>query len=374
MDIAASRTRDTRYYIDDGNVILLVEDVLFRVFGDMLQLPKPPGEQASSQIEGLSDDNPITIPQVKASAFRHLLLLLYGLITDRVYQALVTEVTDDKQRTITAFRSYLDISSLAHRFCMLEIEKWALNQFRRVLASPIRMAELPWVHGELLDALAYTKLLDDPEMVLEVRNFIGCHLQMPRARSSRSWGLFSKQATASAINTLKCLYKDDTLKTIDPALFGLVFCSVLSEGHTSSLWTALTLEDRSKLLAAQVYLTPLPLAKVHLSWIKNPAEVPSALKKEDCATCFQKCSDQFVATTFPYIFDAAYVERLQANTPLTGILALRELPKRRRDLSQLFQTPWGCEKDCGGHLLRALDCKIDSVFTELCHSYHDKIR
>ncbi|KAG8740558.1 hypothetical protein FRC12_015954 [Ceratobasidium sp. 428] len=390
-EVATNPTHDAKYYFDDGSVIFLVEDVLFKVhtsrlvsesqvFRDMFQLPKAAGEGSPPQPEGSSDNNPIGIPQIKASAFRHLLLFLYGFITDPIYQALVAEVVDDKQRTVTAFKSYLDISSLAHRFCMPATEKWALRQLWRVLASPTRLAELKWDPVELLDGLSHAKVLDDSEMEYEVRNLIGCHLQAPQTRSSprrRStlvslWG----PNTHVAINSnMISLYKNHNLKVVDPALFGHVFCSVLSEGYKSSTWADLAVEDRSKLLAAQVYLTPLPLASLHLNWAKKPVEIFITIKPEARAACFSTCSDQFVDIIFPVVFDALYLERLQANTPLTGILALRELPKRRRDLlQQINQNLSGCGKDCGKLIIHALDHNIDLAFEELCRSYHDKIR
>ncbi|KAG9121898.1 hypothetical protein FRC07_001959, partial [Ceratobasidium sp. 392] len=304
VDKSIHPTRDTQYYFDDGNAIFLVENILFKpritphikihtsrlvphsqVFADMFQLPKLSGEKDSSQIEGLSDRNPISIPQIKAGAFRHLLLFFYGLIVDPAYQALVTEIIDDKQRTTTTFTSYLNISSLAHRFCMPKIEKWALQQFRRVLASPKRLTELTWDHNELLDALAQVKVFNDPEMEHEVRNLIGCHLQVPQARGAFDFwfaALAKNRAPSPPLNgTLVSLYKNCALKTVDPALFGFVFCSILSEGYTSSIWADLTLEDRSKLLAAQVYLTPLPFSQIHLNWAAKHVEVSSAIPQED---------------------------------------------------------------------------------------------
>ncbi|KAG8681060.1 hypothetical protein FRC08_015867, partial [Ceratobasidium sp. 394] len=76
-------TRDTTYYFNDQSLVLLVEDVLFRVdvsrlashseiFSGMLGLPSGP-----DGTEGTSDANPVRLPQIKAEEFRSLLYLFY---------------------------------------------------------------------------------------------------------------------------------------------------------------------------------------------------------------------------------------------------------------------------------------------------------
>lgn len=48
------------------------------LFDNMFHLPKVGVNDVSTQ-EGMSDDNPITIPEVEAEQFRNLLLLFYGM-------------------------------------------------------------------------------------------------------------------------------------------------------------------------------------------------------------------------------------------------------------------------------------------------------
>lgn len=76
-------TRHNEYYFEDGNVILLVESVLFslhrgvlrrhsELFLTMLSLPQSPSSQ-----EGLHDRTPILLPEVKSRDFERLLWILY---------------------------------------------------------------------------------------------------------------------------------------------------------------------------------------------------------------------------------------------------------------------------------------------------------
>ncbi|KDQ55181.1 hypothetical protein JAAARDRAFT_60131 [Jaapia argillacea MUCL 33604] len=80
------------YYFEDkvGTVTLLVEDTLFKVhpyylkrdsevFRDMFSCPQEPGTAS----EGLSDDRPITIPQITAVDFEQLLWVYYHFAVEQ---------------------------------------------------------------------------------------------------------------------------------------------------------------------------------------------------------------------------------------------------------------------------------------------------
>ncbi|KAL0952880.1 hypothetical protein HGRIS_007099 [Hohenbuehelia grisea] len=81
-------SRHAEYHIEDGNIILLVEKTLFKVhrhflvtqspvFKDMLGMPVST-EDEDVAVEGLSDDNPITLPGDKADDFASLLWMFYN--------------------------------------------------------------------------------------------------------------------------------------------------------------------------------------------------------------------------------------------------------------------------------------------------------
>jgi len=85
-------TRDADYYISDGNTVLLVENILFKVhrstltkdkstFDTMFSLPSDSSSDSSMTVgpEGESDDNPIHLQGDTAEEFRALLWALYAL-------------------------------------------------------------------------------------------------------------------------------------------------------------------------------------------------------------------------------------------------------------------------------------------------------
>lgn len=102
-DCVKLRRRHEKYYIPSGDVVFLVsrallhvyaftqtssqvEDIIFRVhryfflrdspvFRDMFSLPTPP--EPGTNVEGASDENPISLPQVTSKEFAHFLWLFY---------------------------------------------------------------------------------------------------------------------------------------------------------------------------------------------------------------------------------------------------------------------------------------------------------
>ncbi|QRV83196.1 hypothetical protein RhiJN_11212 [Ceratobasidium sp. AG-Ba] len=231
--------RDTKYYFEDGSVVFLVAKlsscILFAhtkiqrslltshstVFEDMFQFPKLESTCTPTPVpkEGTADENPIAIPQVTAVQFCHLLLFFYGNIIDPEYRSLVLDATDLSTHSPEIFKGFLDIASLANRFCMETVEAWALGQFKRVMQSCARITPLFASHADLLDALSYTKLTPDRDLEHDVRNMVQCYTH-------------SLKSTTNSVssNGIVLLYRDSLLKKQDPAVFGHMFCVLLSEG------------------------------------------------------------------------------------------------------------------------------------------------
>jgi len=118
------------YYLDDGNIVFLVEDILFRVhrffllrdsqvFRDMLSIPVPP---ASSSPEGSSDDNPIVLLQVKSADFALLLGIYYNPTFGH--------------KTIT-IEEWFSILALADKWQMETLHKFGICTIRRLQCGPV---------------------------------------------------------------------------------------------------------------------------------------------------------------------------------------------------------------------------------------------
>lgn len=151
-------------------------------------------------------------------------------ITDPEYLSLVSGATNESQHTPAAFECYLDIASLANRFCMVEIEEWARKQLAQVLCSSWQLSYLRWNPTSLLEGLWYSKLTHDREFEHNVRNLIECYVDFSPLSS-----LFD----SSRASSIAQFYTDSMLKKQDAALFGHIFCAVLSVGHQSSFWKKL---------------------------------------------------------------------------------------------------------------------------------------
>ncbi|CAE6386898.1 unnamed protein product [Rhizoctonia solani] len=141
--------RDPKLYYEDGSITFRVGDVLFKVSIDpsthraLLTAGNTKGSRVHTQnriqrfrkkifdvppkladaakARGTCDENPIIIPQVKASQFRMLMELIYRLHYINLFEC----DTNIWQQ----FVFYLNVSTLASRFAMGRIEKWARPEF-----------------------------------------------------------------------------------------------------------------------------------------------------------------------------------------------------------------------------------------------------
>ncbi|KAI0327139.1 hypothetical protein GY45DRAFT_1284362 [Cubamyces sp. BRFM 1775] len=124
----AQRHRD--YFFNDGNVVLQVESVLYKlhrsllekhspVFRELFTIPQSPGST-----EGCSEDNPIILAGVRATDFTRFLWLLYPPI-----------LGDCK---ITTVDEWLSVVDQADRWEMDSLREFAVNQLRQLYIEPIR--------------------------------------------------------------------------------------------------------------------------------------------------------------------------------------------------------------------------------------------
>ncbi|QRV97391.1 hypothetical protein RhiJN_25410 [Ceratobasidium sp. AG-Ba] len=327
-------------------------------------------QSAATGYPGSSDENPIVVPEVDANAFRNLLVMFYGIISDPLYQQFISDAADENLRNSDMFKRYLGIAVTSQQLRIDGLEDWARKQLNLVMSSPERLAGYNWDRDILIAGLSYAKQTWDTDLERNVRNLICCHLQ---ARG----GWLSGSPIVQVVNdTLVHFYQNPELKDDDPALFGFVFCSILSLGHKSSVWKNLTQEDRTKLMVSQVYLTPLPRTALHLGWIYHPSDLPDFINADRSTECSSECGKRFTTLVLRKTFTQDYLKRLESQAPLIGISALRELPRLRRDMITTMRKgdfSWEIETDCLERIMLWLDQKINIVFTTLGNSYHNKI-
>ncbi|KAK7681599.1 hypothetical protein QCA50_015332 [Cerrena zonata] len=149
-------TRDSTYYISDGNTVLLVENTLFRVHRSTLTKDKSAFEtmfQLSSETdsvrsdssmtvpqEGENDDNPIRLQGDTANEFRALLWALYALPHE-----LMVVNTEDANCT-----QLVNLARITHKYQFRSIESWALGALHTHYSNPNAFDSLPSSHPPAL--------------------------------------------------------------------------------------------------------------------------------------------------------------------------------------------------------------------------------
>ncbi|KAJ1301755.1 hypothetical protein OPQ81_008984 [Rhizoctonia solani] len=185
-------SRDEHYYFQDGNVILLVGNILFRLHTSLLSresemfrnmFSKPVRVGSSMSLDGLSetskkgkeggcDENPIIMPQLQPQPFRNFLLPIYGRPSDKEFRSLFKGIAEvENVQAVTTFIKIIDIVDLAHRFIASDVETWALSQLKSysrlietINAYPISSKS----HARLLN---YAKRTEDEELTLWTRHW-----------------------------------------------------------------------------------------------------------------------------------------------------------------------------------------------------------
>ncbi|KDQ17851.1 hypothetical protein BOTBODRAFT_171565 [Botryobasidium botryosum FD-172 SS1] len=150
--------RDERYYIPDGNTVILVENVLFKVHRSTLtsdssvfgtSLP-PPKSSKNPSPPGESDENPFVLGGETPENFRTLLWALYALYeSNSSCPKLVacslerTEVSPQDIAVLYAPGADLDmitrIASGAHKYNFVKLDSWAAD----LLTSKLRERAKP---------------------------------------------------------------------------------------------------------------------------------------------------------------------------------------------------------------------------------------
>ncbi|RPD67210.1 hypothetical protein L227DRAFT_619446 [Lentinus tigrinus ALCF2SS1-6] len=124
----AQRHRD--YYFDDGNIVIRVQDTLYKlhrsllerhspVFRELFTVPQPEGST-----EGLAEDNPIILSGIEAIDFTRLLWLLYPPVLATC--------------PITTVDEWMSIFEQADRWQVDYLREFALARLRSSYIPPIR--------------------------------------------------------------------------------------------------------------------------------------------------------------------------------------------------------------------------------------------
>ncbi|PCH35702.1 hypothetical protein WOLCODRAFT_50933, partial [Wolfiporia cocos MD-104 SS10] len=155
------------YYFEDGNLVMLAENVLFRVyrssfsrhsglFRDIFSLPMV---SSTGRPEGSCDENPVKLPDVSKADFERLLWIVYPPVFG-AYRA----------KTADEWASILD---MATRWDFEDIRKLAIRELQKLNISAVDkivLARAHDIHGRwAVDAYLVLCERPDPLTIPEAR-------------------------------------------------------------------------------------------------------------------------------------------------------------------------------------------------------------
>ncbi|KAG8713997.1 hypothetical protein FRC09_018113 [Ceratobasidium sp. 395] len=366
-------TRDSEYYYEDGSIVLLADDTLFKVHASLLKtqsevirdmLTPPPGSD-----EGLTDQFPIKLPDVFASDFRNLLKVFYSLNlyvnpspSDNAF--LGTQAIKDPTQAWETFNILGGIVHLAKRFCMVDIEKWAANQLRSLVKASAAYIAIG-ARTEMEDMVAigfirpffYAIDTSDTSLVRGIRNLIQYSCTQPANISPKS---------------LTMLLRLPQLHQRDLGIFGFSFITLLNLGHDGWQHKCFTREDRIAFFSAKSYLTPLPeslgqdLTMPLLA--KPPYTRAGYLDVFGDEKCSENCQRR-LSLAWKSVFNSSYYLDVTSSEAMKPTTQLGRLPYLRMEFSNAVRAHGACKIDCGAKAIESLDADINQLFVRLAGYY-----
>ncbi|KAF8599768.1 hypothetical protein BDV93DRAFT_525855 [Ceratobasidium sp. AG-I] len=371
-----SRTRDPEYYYDDGNVIFLVGDVLFKLHksillsrmydrsyvdtymsGNVDPPPKITRSDIERRVKGTSDSDPFIISAVTTQQFRWFLLLLMGTPDGPLYKSRFMLTDKAETHTKDDFLCYLGISHMARHLGMYNLGSWSDSQLGLVLNSATGFVNNSWDKKTLIQA-GYFPLGESYMIVDDLSVFALLALSASAPNNPITY----QPPTLLNLDTCVSIFKDPGLLK-GTSIFGYAFTVILSLGHYSSIWTnQLTREDRTVLYAAQAHLILLEEDPgLDLSWIFQPSR---RIWVYSCTPC---------TNLFNTVWGASFAKctSLNSNIPLVDISKLVLLPIYRQFfIASTRSNPKSCRRKCARRVWRYIDDKLLDTFYCMACKYN----
>ncbi|KAG8794841.1 hypothetical protein FRC12_020920 [Ceratobasidium sp. 428] len=368
-----AETRDSEYYYEDGSVILLVEDVLFKVHGSLLKaqsevfrdmLTSPSGG-SDAKLEGLTDDRPIEVPEITAREFRYLLMVFYSLDPSPSHKLFLgARGIKEPARARESFDILSNVARLADKFCMADIEKWAVGQLKSLLeTSTTRVAtgakaELENEHPLIFHlALQYAIARSDTSLIYSTRILNQYYYTLP-----------------PHVSTANLFYFLGKFQEEDPSLFGFLFITILNLGQEGWQQECFTKDERIIFFAAHYRLTPLPesLGKdLKLPLLVKPSYTKAGYLKEfGDENCAGNCQ-QRLSTAWKASFNSNYYHDVTSSESMKPTTQLGRLPILRFEFANAIRANSACKNGCNIKALATLDVNISALFKRLADYYRE---
>ncbi|EUC55496.1 BTB/POZ domain protein, partial [Rhizoctonia solani AG-3 Rhs1AP] len=347
-------SRHADYYFEDGNIILCVDDTLFKVHKSLLKLQSnnfetvfgiPPVATGA----GMLDQNPITLPNITVDQFCNLMKLIYHPFS---YKKLLTPpgVSAGREDIGASFAFYSDIAASSHRFAMQDIEQWARPHLERILRSSGKLLALG------VDA-AFRRYNDQGNNGKE--------------SNLEDKGKYIEEEPSE----VEVFYAFRLVEVISYAR-AISSTSMLNDSLSNKLWShnLFTHMDRMALFSAQSYLTPLPDSlKTNAPLLFTKPVSSKALIKTfaDNAvnyTCTERQCRVDMFTFWQESFDDKYYGHINSREFAVSMKALISLASRRLDFSCKVRGI-KCSKECYEIVMLQLDGMIQGIHVQMAEYY-----
>ncbi|CAE6435320.1 unnamed protein product [Rhizoctonia solani] len=366
-------TRHPKYYHPGGDVVFVVEDILFRVYS--LQVQPDPGvtnfeyelimgdvmsySSRSQSTLGASDSNPIVLPNVRITEFVHLLEGALGRPFDERYIKLLTAAQSSNVDRPKYGARIMDAGILAMRFGMDQLDSWAQSQILQLLQLSHSSRKENWDQDQITKLALYIhesristyrrEIFESITLILEPGG-LGRHL-------------YSPEQLKSNIDACLNIYKHHATEfsTKCPAFFGYAFIVLLSQGPQSPAWTGrLRRKERAVLSAACNGLIRLSEHDdLETDWVTNPAHMQVKV------ACSPKCDSSF-NEAISIAFEVP--SPLDSSTPLDDLQHVAQLASARWSYARSCHK-WRCASDCGQKSLAKFDDCLERLLCGITEKY-----
>ncbi|KZP22519.1 hypothetical protein FIBSPDRAFT_859566 [Athelia psychrophila] len=120
-ELAAKGTRHSQYYFKDGNVVFLIEDVLYNVHRYFFERDSAHFRSILESVQGADEQNPIVLPDVRSTDFDEFLAILYP-----------TDFRCPTEKTTTQWTSVLHLSA-----------KWGFESIQLLAIDKLTTTAIP---------------------------------------------------------------------------------------------------------------------------------------------------------------------------------------------------------------------------------------
>ncbi|QRV97357.1 The BTB (BR-C, ttk and bab)/POZ (Pox virus and Zinc finger) domain [Ceratobasidium sp. AG-Ba] len=358
--------QDSNYYYEDGNAVLLIENVLFKVHGSLIKAQSKVFEEMlvaslkkkGKKVQGSTDKSPIVVEGVRAAEFRNLLKMIYLPRSDSFYTTLEAPI-----QCLVALEFYLDIARLANQFQMADSETWAVNKLKTLMDVSGKMIfDYVAKHRQpeqtfkfLTDAWSYAQLTPDRLLRYDLRNLLQYYYTVPAPVDA-----------AHALVSFRSLQQDQQ----DRSMLGFWYMLLLNRGHQEWVTDSFTQQDRIALFTTQVYLSPIPSSLAEgltLPLVTEPVILTGgyvqALESMVCSSCLRP-----IGVAWKKAFNTDYYRSVVSSEALRATNALATLPRIRFEFADFVrQKP----TDCSPRILETLDREIELLYERLGGYYRD---